>query len=44
VELQCRRHPPPGGEQPRINLWIFNGAGPGEPAELIIKRFLFQPD
>ncbi|MES2958984.1 MAG: glycoside hydrolase family 16 protein [Pseudomonadota bacterium] len=33
--------PKPGGENPRINLWLFRGAAPqnGLPVEVIISRF-----
>ena len=37
--------PKPGGENPRINLWLFRGAAPqnGLPVEVIIGRFEFAP-
>jgi hypothetical protein len=33
--------PVPGDENPRINLWLFNGAAPaaGRPVEVIVSRF-----
>jgi hypothetical protein len=35
--------PKPGGENPRINLWLFQGAAPqnGLPVEVVISRFEF---
>lgn len=35
--------PVPGGENPRINLWLFRGAAPmnGQPAEVIFDSFRF---
>lgn len=35
--------PVPGGENPRINLWLFRGAAPqdGQPAEVVIDSFTF---
>ena len=37
--------PKPGGENPRINLWLFRGAAPqnGLPVEVIIGKFEFAP-
>ena len=37
--------PKPGGETPRINLWLFRGAPPsnGLPVEVIISKFEFVP-
>jgi len=37
--------PPPGGEHPRINLWLHDGQPPtnGAEAEVIIRRFDFSP-
>jgi hypothetical protein len=33
--------PKPGGENPRINLWLFQGAAPqnGQPVEVIVSQF-----
>lgn len=37
--------PVPGGENPRINLWLFRGSAPtnGQPAEVIFDSFRFTP-
>lgn len=37
--------PANGGENARINFWLMNGAAPanGQPAEVVIRRFAFQP-
>jgi hypothetical protein len=37
--------PKPGGETPRINLWLFGGKAPldGRPAEVVISAFEFTP-
>lgn len=37
--------PVPGGENPRINLWLFRGAAPtdGQPVEVIIESFSHTP-
>ncbi|MEO6295327.1 MAG: glycoside hydrolase family 16 protein [Candidatus Limnocylindria bacterium] len=37
--------PVPGGENPRINLWLFRGAAPtnGQPAVVIFDSFRFTP-
>lgn len=31
--------PTPGGENPRMNLWLFRGASPQKPTEVIVKSF-----
>jgi hypothetical protein len=38
--------PVPGGENARINLWLFRGRGPpdGHEVEVIVKRFEFIPE
>jgi len=35
--------PKPGGENPRINLWLFQGAPPlnGQPVEVVLSKFEF---
>jgi hypothetical protein len=37
--------PPPGDENPRMNLWLLNGEPPinGREVEVIVSRFEFQP-
>ena len=36
--------PRPGGENARMNLWLFNGRAPAvETVEVIVKRFEFVP-
>lgn len=37
--------PVPGGENPRMNLWLFRGAAPqdGQPVEIIIESFSHTP-
>lgn len=37
--------PKPGGENPRINLWLFGGAAPqnGQAVEVIVSGFAFAP-
>jgi hypothetical protein len=37
--------PPPGGENARMNLWLFRGAAPsdGREVEVVIRSFQFQP-
>jgi hypothetical protein len=37
--------PRPGGESPRINLWLYEGKAPllGQPVEVIVSRFQFLP-
>jgi hypothetical protein len=37
--------PRPGGENARMNLWLFNGAAPtnGQPVEVIVSAFTFVP-
>lgn len=37
--------PQAGGENPRMNLWLFNGQPPtnGRPVEVVIRRFEFVP-
>ena len=37
--------PAPGGENARMNLWLFRGAGPvnGQPVEVVIGSFTFTP-
>ena len=36
-------NPVPGGENARVNLWLYNGSAPtnGQPVEVIINRFEF---
>ena len=33
--------PIPGGETPRMNLWLYRGSAPtdGQPVEVILERF-----
>ena len=33
--------PPTGGENPRINLWLFRGRAPKAPLEIIIRAVDF---
>jgi hypothetical protein len=37
--------PPPGGEQARMNLWLFQGVPPvdGRPVEVVVAAFAFVP-
>lgn len=37
--------PQPGGENARMNLWLFRGLGPsnGQEVEIVIRRFSFEP-
>ena len=37
--------PKPGGQNARLNLWLFNGAAPsnGQPVEVIVSGFAFTP-
>jgi Glycosyl hydrolases family 16 len=37
--------PRPGGENARLNLWLFNGAAPlnGQPVEIVVSGFVFTP-
>jgi len=35
--------PPAGGENARMNLWLFNGRAPKAAVEVIIRRFTFTP-
>lgn len=35
--------PLPGGENPRINLWLFRGSAPQGPQEVIISDFTYTP-
>lgn len=43
--LFAGKAPIPGGENPRMNLWLFHGAPPtdGQPVEVIISSFTFTP-
>lgn len=40
-----RKVPVPGGETPRMNLWLFHGSPPtdGQPVEVIISKFEWVP-
>lgn len=35
--------PPAGGENARMNLWLYNGRAPKAPVEVVIRRFSFTP-
>jgi hypothetical protein len=33
--------PIPGDERVRLNLWLFNGAAPAAPTEVVVESFAF---